>query len=133
MFSASAPAAEVITDPKACKIIDCAHPNVFLAPYVWKRLQTNSTVQAEATMPGAYLKAMVQGTATLGALIDGSANNGCPASSMPVIEFSVDQGPFKIVQLTKTGAPYTLFLVTGLDPTKQHRLELYFRNYSGRS
>lgn len=49
-------------DAKACKIIDCAHPNLFLAPYVWKRLQTKSTVQVEATMPGAYLKAAVQGT-----------------------------------------------------------------------
>jgi lysophospholipase L1-like esterase len=78
-------------------------------------------------MPGAYLKAVVQGTATLGVVIDGSANSGCPASSMPVIEYSVDQGPFKIVQLTKTGEPYTLPLATGLDPAKHHRLELYFR------
>jgi len=58
----SSSAAEASTDAKACKIIDCAHPNLFLAPYVWKRLQTKSTVQVEATMPGAYLKAAVQGT-----------------------------------------------------------------------
>ena len=109
------------------RIINCGNSNLCFAPYVWKRIETNSTVQMEATMPGAYLKAEVQGTTTLGLLVDGWANLGCPTSSMPVVEYSIDRGPFKIVQLSRTGAIYTLPLATGLNPTNRHHLELYFR------
>jgi len=125
--SCGAPTEDSGAASRTRKIIACDHPNLFLAPYVWKRLQTDSTVQVEATMPGAYLKSVVEGTATLGVVIDGSANTGCPASSMPVVEYSVDQGPFKIVPLSQTGAVYTLPLAAGLNPTNRHRLDLYFR------
>ena len=37
-------------------------------------------------MPGAYLKAVVEGAATIGEVIDRAANNGCPASSMITAE-----------------------------------------------
>ncbi|MDO8312074.1 MAG: GDSL-type esterase/lipase family protein, partial [Sideroxyarcus sp.] len=98
-----------------------------LAPYVWKCSGTGSSFRAEATMPGAYLKSVFQGTTTVGLTIDGTANTGCPASSMPVIEYSIDNNPFTIVQLTTTGSVYTLPLASGLSSGAQHTLELYFR------
>jgi hypothetical protein len=98
-----------------------------LAPYVWKCSGADTTFRAEATMPGAYLKPLFQGTTTVGLIIDGTANNGCPASSMPVVEYSVDEGPLTVVQLSTTGSVYTLPLASGLDSGTQHRLDLYFR------
>ncbi len=98
-----------------------------LAPYVWKCSGAGPAVRAEATMPGAYLKAVFQGSATIGLMVDGTANQGCPVPSMPVVEFSVDEGPLKIVPLTKAGELYTLPLADGLDPATPHRLAFYFR------
>jgi len=77
-------------DQAGAKVIACDHPKLLFAPYVWKRIETDSTFGLEATMPGAYLKAAVEGTASIGIVIDGSANNGCPASSMPVVEYSLE-------------------------------------------
>ena len=98
-----------------------------LAPYVWKCSGTGATLRAEATFPGAYLKTIVNGTSIIGLVIDGTANNGCPTENMPTIEYSIDQGPFTIVQLKQTGALYTLPLANGLDAAASHKLELYFR------
>lgn len=78
-------------------------------------------------MPGAYLKAVVQGTATIGVVIDGTANNGHPLASMPTVEFSIDEGEFKTIQLSRTGEVYTLKLAEGLNAKVPHRLEFYFR------
>lgn len=78
-------------------------------------------------MPGAYLKVLFQRSPTIGLLVDGTANRGCPAASMPIVEYSVDEGPLKIVPLTKTGDLYTLPLAEGLDAGSPHRLDFYFR------
>ena len=102
-------------------------PEIGLAPYVWKRTGAGATARAEATMPGAYLKTAFQGTASIRLLIDGTANDGCPAGAMPVVDYSVDDGPFQSVQLTKTGEVYPLTLAEGLDPNTPHRLEVHFR------
>lgn len=98
-----------------------------LAPYVWKCSGEGESFRAEATMPGAYLKSLFQGTTTVGLIVDGTANNGCPASSMPVVEYSIDNKPFTVVPLTTTGSVYTLSLASGLNSGSQHTLELYFR------
>jgi len=37
-------------------------------------------------MTGAHLKALVEGAATIGEVIDHAANNGCPASSLITAE-----------------------------------------------
>jgi lysophospholipase L1-like esterase len=78
-------------------------------------------------MPGAYAKCAFLGSSTLGLLIDGAANQGCPAPSMPVVEYSIDEGAFQVVPLTRTDEVYVLPLATGLDATKPHRLDIYFR------
>lgn len=109
------------------KRIPCTDSNLALAPYVWKCTGTAAEARAEAALPGAYLKAMVRDTKTLGLVIDGTVNQGCPASSMPVIETSVDAGPFAVMQLTRTDAVYTLPIAQSLDPTVPHTLEVYFR------
>jgi lysophospholipase L1-like esterase len=101
--------------------------NIVAAPYVWKSFGTGPTARIEATMPGAYFKAVVQGSTTIGVTIDSTANVGCPTVSMPVIEYSVDAGPYKVVPLVKTGEVYTFSLATGLDAAAPHRLDFFFR------
>jgi lysophospholipase L1-like esterase len=100
---------------------------ILLAPYVWKRTGTGPTSRAEAAMPGAYIKAAFQGSKTLGLVVDGTANRDCPAESMPVIEYSIDEGEFKVVPLTRNGEVYTLPLAADLPPDHAHRLDLFFR------
>jgi len=112
---------------EAAKQIAVDDAKIGLAPYVWKCSGAGPAARAEATMPGAYLKAAFQGSTTVGLRIDGTANQGCPAPSMPVVEFSVDEGPLKVVPLTKTGDLYTLSLAEGLDAATPHRFVLYFR------
>jgi len=111
----------------AMKTVPCDNPNFKLSPYTWKNTGAKVDARAEATFPGAYVKTIVKGTSTIGLVIDGTANNGCPTSAMPVIEYSVDDGPFTVTQLTQTGAVYTLPIADGLDATATHKLELYFR------
>ncbi|MDR3638913.1 MAG: GDSL-type esterase/lipase family protein [Isosphaeraceae bacterium] len=101
----------------------CDHPALNLAPYAWK--QKGPT--AEATMPGAYVKAAFRGSATVGLIVDGATNRGCPATSMPVVEFSVDNGPYQVVPLTRTDGTYTLPLGERLTTAEPHRVEVYFR------
>jgi lysophospholipase L1-like esterase len=78
-------------------------------------------------MPGAYVKAVFHRSTTAGLIVDGTANRGCPAPSMPVVEYSIDEGAFEHVQLTRAGEVYTLPLGKGLDQGASHRLEVYFR------
>ena len=89
---------------EATTAIACDHAEFGLAPYVWKRTGAGRTARAEATMPGAYFKAVFRDSKTVGLIVDGTANNGCPVSSMPVVEFCVDDGPIKIVALARTEA-----------------------------
>lgn len=109
------------------QLITIDRPTINLAPYVWKQSGTGIESRAEAAMPGAYLKVIVAGTTTIGLSIDGVANHGCPAPSMPVIEFSIDEGTFKAVALTRSDGVYVLPLAEGLDAKVPHRVELYFR------
>jgi lysophospholipase L1-like esterase len=78
-------------------------------------------------MPGAYFKTIVTGTTKVELIIDGVANEGCPANSMPFVEYSIDEAPFVVKQLTETGKAYPLELASGLDVAAQHRIEFYFR------
>ena len=78
-------------------------------------------------MPGAYLRATFQSSTSVGLVVDGTANRGCPASSMPVIEYSIDEGEFKVAPLNKTDLNYTLDLAQGLNATMPHRIEVVFR------
>ncbi|MHB9037501.1 MAG: hypothetical protein ACYC64_12615 [Armatimonadota bacterium] len=108
-------------------VIPCDSPSFGLSPYTWKSTNSGTDARVEAAMPGAYFKTIVKGSKTAGIVIDGTANSGCPTSSMPVIEYSVDDGPFTIVPLTRTGEVYALPLAQGLDATSSHKLEVYFR------
>ena len=109
------------------KLISCNDPDFGLAPYIWKCTGSGKEARVEATMPGAYFKTVVKGTRTIGLLIDGTVNDGCPALSMPVIEYSIDDGPFIAVQLTQTGEVYTFPISQSLDAATPHKLEVYFR------
>lgn len=123
MSSQNSPAAESGTPV----IFSCEDSSIVLAPYVWKHLK-NATSLVEASMPGAYLKTIVQGTTTLGVRIDGMANVGNPTSSMPSIEYTIDRGEFKTITLGETNGIYTLRLAAGLESSKPHRVDLYFRS-----
>lgn len=106
-------------------MIPCDDPNMGLAPYVWKMTGSGLDAKAEAALPGAYFKTIVNGTASVGLVIDGTGNAGCPAGSMPIIDVSIDEGPFAKTQLTEQGKVYTFHLATGLDATKPHRVSVY--------
>jgi len=101
--------------------------SIVLAPYVWKRSGTGAAARIEATMPGAYLRFAARNTTSLGVVVDATANQGCPAASMPVVEYSVDDGPFTVVPLTRTGEVYTLCLADGLAADVPHHAEFFFR------
>jgi lysophospholipase L1-like esterase len=109
-------------------IIPCDNPKLFLAPYVWNRTGSGDTACAEATTPGAYIRALVSGSAKIGMVIDGTGNTGCRPESMPAVEYTIDQGPIQIVQLSRTGEVYTLPLADGLDAAKPHQVDFYFRS-----
>jgi lysophospholipase L1-like esterase len=111
----------------ASNVSSIDHADLQLAPYVWKRSGKGPGARAEAAMPGAYLKAAFRASTSVGLVVDGSINRGCPASSMPVIEYSVDAGPFKVVPLTGTEASYAVPVASGLDATATHQLEVFFR------
>jgi lysophospholipase L1-like esterase len=111
----------------ASKGFSVDHDDLLLAPYVWKRSGAGATARAEAAMPGAYLKAAFRGSTSVGLVVDGSINRGCPAASMPVIEFSVDEGPFKVVPLTCDEESYVVPAASGLDAKSPHRIEVFFR------
>ena len=109
------------------KAISLSDGRTILSPYVWKLTGEGDAARAEATMPGAYLKAAFRGSESVGLLIDGHANHDCPSPSMPVIEASVDSGPFRVIPLTRRDEVYALGLAEGLDRGKPHRLEVFFR------
>jgi lysophospholipase L1-like esterase len=109
-------------------IFSCDDPGMVLAPYVWKHLKDGSVPLIEASMPGAYFKTIARGTSTIGVRIDGTANTGNPAETMPSVEYSIDHGDFKTIQLSQTNAIYTLPLATGLDAAGEHECDFYFRS-----
>lgn len=103
-------------------------PHIRLAPYVWRHFGEDKSARIDATMPGAYLKLTFRGSTAIRLLIDGTANDGCPVAAMPVVDYSIDHGAFKTVQLTKTGEVYALPLGESLDKNAEHRLDLFFRS-----
>ena len=78
-------------------------------------------------MPGAYLRATVTGTKCISLLIDGRVNRGCPPHSLPVVEYSIDEGAFQSQQLQPNQSVYAIALASELDSQKPHRIEIYFR------
>ncbi len=113
-------------DPPTTFPID--DPKITLSPYVWKPTGQAQSARIEATMPGAYLKLNFENSKSIQLLIDGDANKNCPPASMPVVDFSIDNGPYKTTQLTKTSDIYPLPLADSLDPAKPHQLEFHFRS-----
>jgi hypothetical protein len=102
--------------------------HVLLAPYAWKVSGNGETARAEATMPGAYFRAVCKDSATIGVVIDGAANRDCPADAMPVVDYSIDGGQFQSLQLISRNNVETLRVAKGLDKTAPHRIEFYFRS-----
>ncbi|MFN0052553.1 MAG: GDSL-type esterase/lipase family protein [Planctomycetales bacterium] len=113
--------------PPQTSIVPIDDANLLLSPYVWRLTAQGKAARAEAMFPGAYVKMGFEESRSVGLVIDGTANRGCPPESMPVIEYSIDEGEFQIVPLTRTGEVYTLPLGEGLAIDRPHRVELYFR------
>lgn len=113
----------------AVKTIPCDNANIRLAPYVWNVTGSGAAAKAEAAMPGAYFKASVRVTSSLGIVIDGTANAGCPASLLPIIDYSIDDGALQTVQLKQTNGVYTIsFAGAGsLSTSVTHKVEVLFR------
>ena len=121
----AAPLGSFDEDAMSCIAVDA--PQTVLAPYVWKRSGAGVASRVEATMPGAYIRWSFGGSRSIRLLVDGTANNGCPAAAMPVVDYSVDGGVFQSVQLTKTEKVYAIVMAEGLDATTEHRLDVCFR------
>ena len=118
--SATPPEKPVIT-------IGCDDARIALAPYAWKLTGSGVNARAEASMPGAYLKLDFEGSTEVGLLVDGAANVGALPPSMPVIDYSVDDGAYSTTQLSRMGEVYVLPLAQALDAGKPHHVEVYFR------
>ncbi len=103
-------------------------PLICLSPYTWKLSGEGVDVRAEAMMPGAYFRAVFINSATIGVVIDGTANRDCPPEAMPVVDYSIDGGQFQSVQLKNHSKVETLQLANDLAPGTQHRVEFYFRS-----
>ena len=124
----SDPTPTATQEAEQARTITIEDPMIVLAPYVWKVSGVGASARAEATMPGAYLRLRVGGTHSIRLLVDESANKGCPPASMPVVDYSVDHGPFATVQLTSAEAVYPLTLADKLEPAKPHDVNFYFRS-----
>ena len=109
------------------KCISCLDGQIVCSPYAWKTLGSGEKAEIEAAMPGAYVRATIAGTSRISLVVDGETNAGCPAASMPVVEYSIDEKPFEVVPLTKTAGEYALPLGDKLDPALPHRVDVYFR------
>lgn len=108
-------------------VVPIDHASLLLSPYVWIRKGVGSAARAEAATPGAYIKASFRDSATIGLVVDGVANRGCSVASLPVIEYSIDDGEFHVVRLKTTEAIYPLRLASGLDVRANHHIEIIFR------
>jgi lysophospholipase L1-like esterase len=106
--------------------IPCDNPKIVFAPYAWRQSGSGDSARAEATLPGAYLKAVFTGSSTLGIVIDATANGGNQAIA-PAVEWSVDGGAFQTQPINRKGGIYTLSLAQGLAAGQPHRIEFYFR------
>jgi lysophospholipase L1-like esterase len=102
--------------------------DILLAPYVWKKTGIGPDAKIEANMPGAYITAVFKNASDIGIIIGGAGNIGCASTAMPMVEYSVDFGPFVSEQLSKTEEHYVIPLYHGEDPPAQHRIDLYFRS-----
>jgi lysophospholipase L1-like esterase len=112
--------------PASALTVSCDNPKLLLAPYAWRQSGSGDAARAEATLPGAYLKAAFSGSATVGLVVDGTANVGCPPHVMPFVDCSVDQGPIQTQQLTRTDV-FALPLAQGLDKGKTHEVQVWLR------
>ena len=56
----------LILMPAAASNVSSDNPKLFFSPYTWRQSGAGDAARAEATLPGAYLKAAFTGSATLG-------------------------------------------------------------------
>lgn len=108
--------------------IDIDREGIMLAPYVWRRMGAAAEARIEANMPGAYIRAACTGAKEISLVVCGSGNAGCPTAAMPVIEYSVDRGPFRMLQLTGTDDEYRVPLMEGADVRTPHQVDVFFRS-----
>jgi hypothetical protein len=79
-------------------------------------------------MPGAYAKAVFEEASEIGLIVRGAANRGCPARGMPMVECSVDFGPFVSMQLSSVDEEYVVPLLHGGSARTRHHIEVSFRS-----
>jgi len=112
----------------SARTIFCDDPKLVFAPYVWLQSGSGVSARAEATIPGAYLKAAFTGSRTVGIIIDATGNAGGDPNTRPSVEWSVDYGPFQTELIDRNAGVYTLPLAHDLAPDKPHRFEFYFKS-----
>ncbi|MBP5719280.1 MAG: hypothetical protein J6X53_09975, partial [Abditibacteriota bacterium] len=82
----------------AAKTIPVTDENVYCSPYTWKTVTSDGVTTREAVLPGAYIKITFNSTSSFGLVVDATATKGV-TGEVPVIEYTMDNGPYKTASL----------------------------------
>lgn len=92
-----------VTASTGPQVVPVTDPAILWAPTVWHDVQVGTygvaTRSMQSSSSGAYLKFRVQACTDVSLLIDSSISAGMPAGDRPSIRYSVDGGPWQIVQV----------------------------------
>ncbi|MBQ7524866.1 MAG: hypothetical protein IJT09_00375 [Abditibacteriota bacterium] len=111
--------------------IPVTDPNVYFSPYTWKTVDNGGETAREAVLPGAYIKVTFKSTATFGLVVDATATRGV-TGEVPVIEYTIDNGPYQSVSLATDKTVYTIPMASGLTSTS-HTAVIYLKSSYVRS
>ncbi|MBP5093118.1 MAG: hypothetical protein J6332_03625 [Abditibacteriota bacterium] len=110
----------------AAKTIPVTDENVCFSPYTWKTVTSGGIAAREAVLPGAYIKIAFKGTSTFGLVVDATATRGV-THELPVLEYSVDNAPFRLVAIATDKDVYTIPMASGLT-SSTHTVAVYLRS-----
>jgi lysophospholipase L1-like esterase len=102
-------------------------PGLLLSPYTWKFEGLGASAIAEACLPGAYLRAAFTGSSYLGLVVDGPGAMACGDGERPIVEISIDHGPFLVKQVAPSGGRYIVDLGLDIDARREHVVDIGFR------
>ena len=101
--------------------------NLFWSPYSWDVLNAGdfsvATKSIQTNLSGSYLKFKFTGSSLLKIGIDPSQYSGFAAPSLPILMWSINNGPAQTAQLT--GGTTELTLVTGLSTSSTHSVKFW--------
>ncbi|MBP5092633.1 MAG: hypothetical protein J6332_01120 [Abditibacteriota bacterium] len=115
----------------AAKTIPVTDENVYFSPYTWKTVTSGGVTTREAVLPGAYIKITFKSTSSFGLVVDATATKGV-TGEVPVIEYTIDNGPYKTASLATNKTTYTISMASGLT-SGNHTAVIYLKSSNVRS